>query len=93
MIDEEKSSASYGTAVILCGLFGVIGVHHFYLRNYMHGMIDLGLFILFVVLLAGDQPLLGYLVLLVDIAHSIIVFYLLIAEKVRDGSGRLVKLK
>ncbi len=90
---SDKSTANYGTAVILCGVFGVIGLHHFYLRNYLHGFVDLGLFVLFIVLLMEGRPGFAYMVLMVDALHTIIVFYRLITEQARDGDGRLVKLK
>ncbi len=90
---SEKSPANYGTAVILCGIFGVIGIHHFYLRNYLHGIADLCLFLLFLVLLSQDRVGLAYMVLMIDALHTVIVFYRLITEQARDGSGRLVKLK
>jgi TM2 domain-containing membrane protein YozV len=42
----EKLPKSYGIAVSLCGVFGVLGIHHFYLEDYLHGFADLGLFVL-----------------------------------------------
>lgn len=92
-MDVEKSEKSYGTAVILCGIFGVMGVHHFYLGNIVHGLIDLGLFVLFILLVMSGLVALGYLVLAIDAIHTIIVFYLLITEQARDGHGRQVRLK
>ncbi|CUH75947.1 hypothetical protein TRM7557_00636 [Tritonibacter multivorans] len=93
MSNSEVSTASYGTAVALCGVFGVLGLHHFYLRNFVHGFIDLGLAVLFFVLLFSGHIGLAYLALLVDGLHTIVMFYLLITEQARDGAGRLVKLK
>lgn len=90
--DEAKSPCNYGTAVILCGLFGVLGIHHFYIKNVIHGLIDLGLFILAVVLLLSHRPGLALLVLSIDGIHTIVVFYLLITHQQRDGDGLLVKL-
>ena len=93
MDTSDKSTASYGTAVILCGVFGVIGIHHFYLRNYLHGCVDLGLFVLFIVLLIAGYPGPAYMALLADALHTIVVFYRLITEQARDGDDRLVRLK
>ena len=45
--ETEKSTKSYGAAVSLCGVFGTVGIHHFYLGNWLHGLFDLGLFISF----------------------------------------------
>jgi TM2 domain-containing membrane protein YozV len=87
---EEKSDKNYGTAVVLCGIFGVVGIHHFYIDNWLHGLLDLGLFILFIVLLMAGTGGIAYLVLAVDVAHTIYVFYKLIVGEQRDGEGRLI---
>ena len=91
-ISDEKSPKSYGIAVILCGVFGTLGIHHFYLGNIAHGMFDLGLVILFFVLLMSDMPVLAMLVILLDVIHTIYVFSMLIVEKWHDGEGRRVTL-
>ncbi len=89
---EETSPKSYGTAVILCGIFGVVGIHHFYLEDYLHGAVDLGLLILGLYLIYGVGSPVGLLFILVDILHTIVIFYLLIVEKWRDGQGRPIRL-
>ena len=86
----EKSPKSYGIAVSLCGVFGVLGIHHFYLEDYLHGFADLGLFVLAMVFFAQGNAGLGVLVLLLDALHSVVIFYYLIVEKWRDGQGRPV---
>jgi len=91
-VTQEKSPKSYGISVTLCGIFGVLGIHHFYLGDYLHGAVDLGLFILAVYLFSIGQDGMGMLFLLVDGLHSIIIFYYLIVEKWRDGQGRPVTL-
>lgn len=47
---EIKSEKRYTTAVILSGVFGVVGIHHFYVERWGMGLLDLGLFIATVVL-------------------------------------------
>ena len=91
------SDRKYGVAVMLCGIFGILGVHHFYLGNHLNGLFDLGLFIGMIIcfVLAGGQDggtlaMLGIAFLLTDIIHTMAVFYLLIVGKQRDGQGRLV---
>lgn len=37
----EKSEKSYGIAIILCGIFGVLGIHHFYLGKIGTGILML----------------------------------------------------
>ena len=94
---ETKSDKSYGVAVILCGIFGIVGLHHFYIGNVVHGIFDLGLFLatLFF-LVAGATPgyeplfLVAGLCFFVDVLHTIIVFTRLIIGRQRDGAGRLV---
>ncbi|PHQ83127.1 MAG: hypothetical protein COB65_07590 [Thalassobium sp.] len=93
MIDDtEKSPKSYGVAVALCGVFGVVGIHHFYLEDYLHGIADLALFVLAIWLFTQGNGGMAMLVLLVDALHTIIIFYYLIIEKWRDGQGRPVRL-
>ncbi|MEJ6477505.1 MAG: TM2 domain-containing membrane protein YozV [Paracoccaceae bacterium] len=90
--DPEKSPKSYGVAVVLCGIFGVMGIHHFYLEDYLHGIADLALFVLAIWLFAQGNVGMATLVILVDALHSVIIFYYLIIEKWRDGQGRPVTL-
>lgn len=94
---ETLSPKSFGVAVALSGVFGVIGLHHFYLGNILHGIVDLGLFLVAVTLfIAGHAPGLEALgglavvVFLIDALHSLIVISKLIIGKQRDGRGRLV---
>lgn len=93
----ETSDKSYGASVALCMIFGVLGVHHFYLGNWVHGIFDLGLFIFGFGLLftgiAGDDPmqmLLGGGLIALDALHTIVVTILLLVGKVKDGEGRVV---
>lgn len=95
----DTSPKSYGTAVALCGVFGIVGVHHFYIGNIVHGLIDLGLLVATVILfMAGTKPgseyLIGFafLCLMVDIIHTVVVFIMLIIGKQRDGSGRVIRV-
>ncbi|WP_138935566.1 NINE protein [Roseovarius arcticus] len=84
----EKSPKSYGIAVMLCGIFGILGVHHFYLGDWLYGLADAALVILAVGFAVQGYPGLALLVLLIDGLHTIIIFYFLIIEKWRDGQGR-----
>ena len=42
-IGFTPSSKSYGAAVCLCAIFGLLGIHHFYLGRILHGIIDLSM--------------------------------------------------
>ncbi len=103
MTDIEYSEKSYGAAVALSGVFGTVGIHHFYLGNIAHGLFDLGLFIVGLTCifaselglvsdfnLATNLALVGILLIAIDIIHSVIVMYQLIVGSARDGHGRLV---
>ena len=89
--DESiKSKKSYSLAVALCGIFGTLGVHHFYIGNWLHGLIDLALFIAFILLIMNGSMVLGLLVLGIDIFHTLFIFYKLIIGKQYDGQGRVI---
>jgi TM2 domain-containing membrane protein YozV len=75
---------------MLCGIFGVLGIHHFYLGNMLHGLVDLSLLVLAVIMFASGFDGIGIVLLIVDAVHTIVVFYLLITEQQRDSAGRLV---
>jgi len=89
---SEKSPKSYGTAVALCGVFGTLGIHHFYLGDWAHGLADIALLVLTIAFFAQGFVLLAIVTLLIDVGHTIFVFYMLIIEKWRDGEGRPVTL-
>ncbi len=91
-ISDEKSPKSYGIAVILCGVFGTLGVHHFYLEDWWHGLADVMLVVLAIAFLLQGFALLFIVTILIDAVHTITIFYLLIVEKWRDGAGRRVTL-
>ena len=95
---DEISDRSYGVAIALCGVFGIIGIHHFYLRNYLYGVLDLGLFIGTIVCFVAAELLkepsliiVGVVLLLIDTGHTMWIFYRLIVGKARDGNGKLVR--
>jgi len=86
----NKSTKSYGTAVSLCGIFGILGFHHFYLGNFLHGIFDLVLFLFGFLLIYDDNPV-GYFLILIDVVHSVIIFYNLITEQQKDSNGLIVR--
>ena len=91
---QSLSPKSYGTAMILCGIFGVFGIHHFYLKNWLHGLFDLSLSITGIWLIgtgtSGGTIMLGLFLLFIDLIHTIFVMYQLITGSCRDGDGLLV---
>ncbi len=90
----EVSDKSYTTAVVLSMIFGMLGIHHFYLGNWVHGLFDLGLFIggFGLVLFSGDPMLVlvGFGLIGIDFLHTLIVTIMLFVGSVKDRNGRVV---
>ena len=84
------SKKSYVIAVCLSGIFGVLGVHHFYLRRYFEGVLDLSLAVLAYALYLTGHPVLALLVFMVDSLHTFIVTIMLLTGSIKDGDGHLV---
>lgn len=84
------SDKNYIVAVSLSAIFGVMGIHHFYLGRYLEGLFDLGLAILTVVLYLSGYPLYGLLVFAIDSVHTFIVTVMLLTGSIKDGRGHLV---
>ena len=90
---EQASPKKYGKAVMLSMIFGVVGVHHFYLGNWLHGLLDFSLLVIGILCLYSDNSTaipIGMLLLIIDAIHTIWVTYTLIIGTCRDGQGRLV---
>lgn len=83
------SNRKYVVAVCLSGIFGILGVQHFYLGRWALGFFDLGLSIIAFTLLAFDNPW-GWLILGIDIVHTIYVTYKLLVGEFKDGNGHIV---
>jgi TM2 domain-containing membrane protein YozV len=88
------SDKSYGVAVCLSGVFGILGIHHFYLERWLHGIFDLGLSVVgfSLIFFSNDASLgmLGVVLLVVDGIHTIYVTYKLLVGEYRDGQGLIV---
>jgi len=87
---ETPSEKSYGVAVCLSAIFGVLGIQHFYLGRWFEAFIDLGLAISTIFLFLIGEPLWGLLVAAIDGIHTFIVTIMLLTGSFRDGQGRLV---
>ncbi len=89
MVSEKK----FGTAVALCGVFGILGIHHFYLGNILHGIADFLLCVVGLTCLGSGDPslvLMGLLLLCIDCIHTFWVMVRLFTGNTRDGHGKLV---
>ena len=87
---ETRSDKSYGLAVSLSAVFGVLGIQHFYLERWLEAMIDFSLAVGTVFLFLTGEPLLALLVAAIDAIHTFIVTIMLLTGSFRDGHGRLV---
>ena len=91
MGDIDKSKKSYAAAVCLAAIFGTVGIHHFYLGRWAHGLFDLAMMVLGVSLLVIGEPV-GLLLILIDIVHTVYFTFKLIVGEYKDGSGRLIAI-
>lgn len=87
---DAPSPKSYSTAVILSSVVGFVGAHHFYLGRWMEGLLDLGLTIAWIYCFSRGEPVLGFVFLVADFGHSLIVTIMLLTGNFRDGAGRRV---
>jgi len=84
------SPKKYTTAVILSGIFGVMGIHHFYVERWGMGMLDFFLFIATMLLYLNHLYVAAGIVFFIDIVHTVIVTYLLLVGQYKDGDGLLI---
>ena len=88
------SPKSYGVSVMLSMIFGIVGIHHFYMGNWLHGLLDLSLFVMaFYCLFFNSEPEIvgiGCILIIIDIIHTIMVTYMLFIGRCRDGDGLLI---
>jgi TM2 domain-containing membrane protein YozV len=84
-----NSSKSYVLSVCLVGVFGTLGVHHFYLGRWFHGVFDLSLVVMTVIFFIIYWPL-AVATLVLDVIHTVYFMYKLIVGEYRDGAGRFV---
>jgi len=86
----ESSDKKYGVAVALSGVFGLLGIHHFYLGRFFHGLVDLSLTLTGVYFLMGEQEVLGWSILAVDYIHTVVVMIMLLIGAYKDSQGKIV---
>jgi len=86
----KPSPKSYIVAVCLAGIFGVIGVHHFYIGRYIEGTIDFGLFVATLFFYFTGQFEWALVFLVVDGLHTFIITIMLLTGSFKDGRGLLI---
>ncbi len=87
---KTASTKNYVTAVILSAVFGTLGVHHFYLGRIGMGIIDFSLTALAITLILLHYPQWGFIIIAIDLVHSLYVTYLLLTGQYPDGEGGIV---
>jgi TM2 domain-containing membrane protein YozV len=86
----KASPKKYVTAVCLSGIFGLLGIHHFYLGRWIHGFVDFSMTIGSIILIAAGLDLLGIILLCIDVIHTFVVSILLLVGAYKDGNGDVV---
>lgn len=89
---SDSSRKSYVTAVCLAAFFGTVGVHHFYVGRWLHGLFDLSLLVAAGIFFFFSAWILAGLFIFVDVVHNTYFVYKLIIGKYRDGSGKLIRV-
>lgn len=84
---KQRSQKSYVIAVCLSGIFGVVGLQHFYMGRYFEACLDLGMFILAVYFYLNGELLYAALVFAIDSLHTFIVTIMLLTGSFKDGKG------
>lgn len=88
-IKDTVSPKKYGVAVCLSGIFGILGIHHFYLERWGMGIFDLSLSISgFILIGMGNNW--GFALIFIDVIHAIYVTYKLLVGGFADGNGRIL---
>ena len=86
----QPSSKSYAIAVSLSAIFGVIGVHHFYLGRYLEGIFDLSLLLATLYCYITGNFLWAVAFFIIDGLHTFIITIMLLTGSFKDGKGRYV---
>ncbi|WP_299180334.1 NINE protein [uncultured Neptuniibacter sp.] len=87
---QQPSPKSYAVAVSLSAIFGVMGIHHFYLGRYLEGIIDFSLLIITLYFYINGEILWALLFFAIDGIHTFIITIMLLTGSFKDGHGRYV---
>ena len=85
-----KSSKSYTIAVCLSGIFGILGIQHFYLGRYFLGLTDVALSAMAFYLFVTGHIITALLFFALDLIHTLITTILLLTGSFKDGQGHFV---
>ena len=84
------SEKSYVVAVCLSAVFGVMGIHHFYLGRYLEGIIDFSLLAATLYFYFDGQWKLALLFFVIDGLHTFVITIMLLVGAFKDGRGATV---
>ena len=87
---KQPSEKSYGVAVCLSAIFGVMGIHHFYIGRYLEGVIDFALFVATLYFYFSGQLLWAVLFFAIDGLHTFIITIMLLTGTFKDGKGNYI---
>lgn len=93
MQGNVKSDKNYAVAVILSGIFGIFGIHHFYCGRVVHGFFDLALAIIGLGMMQSENALffiVGLVLFVIDVIHTVVVTFMLLVGNYKDGQGKLI---
>lgn len=86
----QPSDKSYAVAVCLSAVFGMMGIHHFYIGRYIEGIIDFSLLVLTLYFYFNGELLWALLFFAVDGIHTFIITIMLLTGSFRDGKGMTI---
>ena len=87
---KTPSEKNYIVAVCLSAIFGVMGIHHFYLGRYIEGIIDFSLLCLTIYFYATGQIGWAALFFIIDSLHTFIITIMLLTGSFKDGKGHII---
>lgn len=87
---QIPSEKNYVVAVCLSAIFGVVGIHHFYLRRYLEGIIDFSLFCVSIYLYTTGHIGWAALTFAIDYLHTFIITIMLLTGSFKDGDGKII---
>lgn len=86
----QPSRKSYAIAVSISAIFGVIGIHHFYLGRYVEGILDFSLFVATLYCYLTGNILWAVVFFIIDSLHTFVITIMLLTGSFKDGKGRYI---
>jgi TM2 domain-containing membrane protein YozV len=85
-----QSTKNYAVAVIFAAVFGIFGIHYFYIGRTAIGLVDLSLSVVAFMCLIQGMILHAVFLFFIDMLHSIYATYKLFTGQEYDGDGKLI---